>query len=355
MHVNAAAVPTTRVQASRRVSVDFDDLPFGQIFSDHMFVATYADGAWRDAEFRPYGPLEVYATSRALQYGVSLFEGFKAHKTPEGDAAIFRPEDNWRRLNRTARRLVMPEVPKDLFFGAMFELIELDRAWLPEAHQGALYIRPTYFCTDPNLMVQPGSEFRFVIMTGPMGPYFGGELALVTTREYVRAFPGGTGDVKPCGNYAGTLLATVEAQRAGYQNVIWLDGVQRRYVEECGVMNVFFVIDGVAVTPSLEDGTILPGITRDSVIRLLADFGVPCEERRVTVDELLERAAAGTLSEAFGVGTAAIVAPIHRLGLDGTDVELDDPPDSLARRLKAELVGIQTGRIEDRHGWLTRV
>lgn len=350
----SASIPVTRVETSRRASVDFDRLPFGEVFSDHMFVATCADGEWAGGEIVPYGPLPVYPTSRAIQYAVSVFEGFKAYRTPEGDAAVFRPDMNFERLNRSARRMVMPEVPRDLFYGALEALVELDRDWFPDPSQGSLYLRPTYFCVDPSLMVEPGSEFRFVFMTGPVGPYFGGRLGLVTTRDYVRAFPGGTGDVKPSANYAGSLLATREAREAGYQNVIWLDGIERRYVEECGVMNVFFVLDGAAVTPPLE-GTILPGVTRDSVIRLLADFGVRCEERRVPVDELVERAERGELSEAFGVGTAAIVAPIHRLGLDGHDVVLEERPESLAARVKRELLGIQTGTIEDRHGWIHRV
>lgn len=351
---SSTSIPVTRVDASRRASVDFDRLPFGRIFSDHMFVATCVDGEWGEGEIVPYGPLPVYPTSLAIQYAVSVFEGFKAYGTPDGRAGVFRPERNFERLNRSARRMVMPEVPRDLFFGALEALIEIDRDWLPDPSQGALYLRPTYFCIDPSLMVEPGSEFRFVFMTGPVGPYFGGRLGLVTTRDYVRAFPGGTGDVKPSANYAGSLLATREAREAGYQNVIWLDGIERRYVEECGVMNVFFVLDGAAVTPPLE-GTILPGVTRDSVLRLLADFGVPHEERRVSVDELVERAERGELSEAFGVGTAAIVAPIQRLGLDGHEVVLDERPDSLAERVKKELLGIQKGTIEDRHGWLYRV
>lgn len=350
----ASSVPITRVPESRLGQVDFDDLPFGRIWSDHMFVAPCDDGVWGSPEIRPYGPLEVHPSAKALQYGLSVFEGFKAHETPEGDVALFRPDENWRRLNRSTRRLVMPEVPRDLFFGALTELIAVDRDWLPDASQGALYIRPTFFCVDQDLMVTPGERYRFVVMTSPVGPYFAGELGLVTTREFVRAFPGGTGDIKPSGNYAGSLLATRRAQEAGYQNVIWLDGIERRYVEECGVMNVFFVIDGTAVTPRLE-GTILPGITRDSVLRLLEDLGVPSEERRISVEELQAHGADGTLTEAFGCGTAATIAPIHRLGLDGVEIRLQERPGSLAARLKSELIGIQTGVIEDRHGWLMRL
>lgn len=351
---STGTIPVTRVEVSRRPRVDYDALPFGSIWSDHMFVARYEEGGWGGAEIRPCGPIEIHPSSKALQYGLSVFEGFKAHRTPEGDLALFRPEENWRRINRSANRLAMPEIPRELFFGALSELLDLDRAWLPEAHQGSLYIRPTYFSTDADLMVEPGRSYRFIVMTSPAGPYFSGELGLVTTRDYVRAFPGGTGHIKPAGNYAGTLRATIEAQEAGYQNVIWLDGIERRYVEECGVMNVFFVLDGVAVTPPLE-GTILPGVTRDSVLRILADFEIPTEERRVSIEELVDASRAGTLEEAFGCGTAAIIAPIHRLGLDGVDIRLESGDDSLAARLRSELLGIQQGVIEDRHGWLMRL
>jgi len=345
-------IPTTRVERSRLGDVDFTTLPFGSVFSDHMYVVECSEGRWGDAEIRPYGPLPVEPTSRALQYGLSVFEGFKVHRTPDDRCVAFRPEENWKRLNRTTARLAMPEIPRDMFFEALGALVELDRAWVPDASDGSLYIRPTFFCTDANLNVQPGSDFLFLVVTGPFGPYFsGGELGLVTTRKYVRAFPGGTGDVKVCGNYGGSLVATREAQEAGYQNVIWLDGREQKYVEECGVMNVFFVIDGVVVTPEL-GGTILPGVTRLSVIELLDEMGIPCEERRVSVEELVAAGREGTLDEAFGAGTAATIAPIHRLGLDGEDIRLEEREDSLAHRIKTELQGIQMGRIPDRHGWL---
>lgn len=348
-------IPTTRVERSRLHDVDFTKLPFGSVFSDHMYLATYADGEWGEPEIRPYGPLPIEPTSRALQYGLSVFEGFKVHRTPDGRCVAFRPDENWKRLNRTVARLAMPEIPREMFFEALGALVDLDRDWVPDPSDGSLYIRPTFFCTDANLNVQPGSNFLFVVVTGPFGPYFsGGELGLVTTRRYVRAFPGGTGDAKVCGNYGGSLLATREAQEAGYQNVIWLDGREQKYVEECGVMNVFFVLDGVVVTPPLT-GTILPGVTRMSVIELLRDMGIPCEERRVSVDELLEAGRAGTLSEAFGAGTAATIAPIHRLGLDGEDIRLEEREDSLAHRIKTKLQGIQMGRIPDPYGWLVEL
>lgn len=353
--VTTAAVPTTRIERSRRNDVDFKNLPFGSVFADHMYVARYGDGEWLERDIRPYGPLLIHPSCRGLQYGISLFEGFKVFRTPDGRAVAFRPEENFDRLNKTATRLAMPTVPREMFFEALRGIVDLDREWVPDPEHGALYIRPTYFCTNPNLNVQPGTDFLFVMMSGPFGNYFAdGELSLTTTRRYVRAFPGGTGDVKPSGNYAGSLLATREAQDTGYNNVLWLDGIEHRYVEECGVMNVFFVLDGVAITPPL-GGTILPGVTRKSIIQLMADLDVPCEERRITVDELLVGARDGTLTEAFGVGTAATIAPIQRLGLEGEDVTLPTLSDPVASRVKRELQGIQTGRIEDRHGWLVEL
>ena len=349
-----STLPITRVKDSRRESVDFDNLPFGTIWSDHMFVADYADGAWSRGKIQPYGPIEIHPSAKALQYAVSGFEGFKAHKMPTGECAVFRPEMNRNRLNRTAQRLMMPEVPEELFFDAMRELLEVDKDWLPDADQGALYIRPSYFGITPTLTVAPGDAFRLVIMTCPVGGYFSDDISLTITREYVRAFPGGTGSNKLAGNYAPTMLASALAQKQGYHNVVWLDGVEKRYIEECGVMNVFFVIDGIVVTPPLE-GTILPGVNRDSAIHLLADLGIPCEERRVSVDELREAAAAGILEEMFGCGTAAAIAPVGRLGLEDEDITLELESDSIANRLKAELFGIQTGTIEDRHGWLMRL
>lgn len=353
MAQSTATFPITRVEASRRPSVDFDNLPFGSIWSDHMFMVDHRDGAWQQGEIRPYGPIEIHPSAKALQYAVALFEGFKAHKTPEGELVVFRPDMNQKRLNRTAARLVMPELPEALFFDALRDLLTVDADWLPDADQGSLYIRPSYFGIDPTLNVNPGEAFRLCIMTSPVGLYFAGEIGLVTTRKYVRAFPGGTGDHKPAGNYGSTMLASVHAQDQGYQNVIWLDGHEGQYVEECGVMNMFFVIDGTAITPPLE-GTILPGVTRDSTIQICADLGIPCEERRISVEELVAAHHDGTLEEAFGCGTAATIAPIHRLGLDGTEVHLEEDDGSVAARLKRELLGIQTGTIEDRHGWLWR-
>ncbi len=351
MATMTTSFPVTRTERSRRADIDFDNLPFGSVWSDHMFVVDNVDGEWSDGEIIPYGPIEIYPSSKALQYAVAMFEGFKAHRTPSGDLAVFRPDMNQKRFNRTAHRLVMPELPEELFFAGLRELLDIDRAWLPDASQGSLYIRPSYFGTDPALSVTPGQSFRYVLMTAPVGLYFSGEISLTTTREFVRAFPGGAGGHKPASNYGPTMLATKHAHDAGYDNVIWLDGPEGRFVEECGVMNMWFVVGDTVVTPPLE-GTILPGVTRDSLIQLCADCGIPCEERRISVDELLEAHGSGALNEAFGSGTAAAIAPIRRICLDGTDIVFGSAPGPVAERLRTELYGIQTGRIPDRHGWL---
>jgi branched-chain amino acid aminotransferase len=332
---------------------DLLTLPFSSLCSDHMLVCEYRDGTWQSATVRPYGPLSLPPSISAVQYGVSVFEGLKAHRTPAGKIAVFRPRDNARRLNRSAARLAMPDVPEDLFVGGLRALVRLDESWVPAHGQGALYIRPCLFSTDESIRVKPADRFLFVIFTFPFGTYYAAPVDVLATDEYVRAFPGGTGDVKPAGNYAPTLLADRQAQQAGYQTVMWLDGRERRYVEECGVMNVFFVLSGDRViTPSL-GGTILPGITRDSVLTLLREMGLGVEERRISIDEVLEASAAGQLLECFGTGTAATLSHVRRIRY--RDRILDVPPleaRKVGPAVKDRLIRIATGVLPDTYGWL---
>ena len=291
----------------------------------------------------------------ALHYGQSLFEGFKAHHTVDGRVAIFRPLANHARLNRTAARLAMPDMPEALYRDGLVELIRTDRDWVPHRDGGSLYIRPVYFGTDDSLMVHAANRYRFVIFTSPGGPYFSQPIRLLAEETYVRAFPGGTGDAKSAGNYAGGLLAAKLAQAKGYHNVMWLDGKDRSTVEESGVMNIMFVIKGGAITPPLS-GTILPGVTRDSVLTLLKEMGIAHEERAISVSEVVAAHAAGTLQEAFGIGTAAIIAPIACIGYRGDDMQIPTgAPDGIAGKLRARLVAIQTGREPDTRGWLLYV
>jgi branched-chain amino acid aminotransferase len=344
-----------RAAASRLPELDLAGVPFGSVFSDHMLVAEYRDGRWGDAAIRPYGPLPLPPSISALHYGISVFEGLKAHRSPAGAPLLFRARDNARRLQRSARRLTLPEPPEALFLDGLRELVRLDRAWIPPAGQGALYIRPLLFSVDPSLRVAPAERCLFVVMTSPFGAYFAEPVDVLVCDRYVRAFPGGTGDVKPAGNYGAALLADREARDAGFGAVLWLDALERSYVEECGVMNVFFVTPDAVVTPELS-GTILPGITRDSVIALLRDAGRRVEERRVPLRELFERHARGELLECFGTGTAATLVQVGRVRHGERELAL---PPLEARRvgpaLRDALVGIMTGRAPDRHGWVEAI
>ena len=347
------------VRASRLPEVDLGDVPFSSVFSDHMLVAEYRDGAWSQATIRPYGPLALMPSVSALQYGVSVFEGLKVHRMPTGDVALFRPRENARRLNRSAGRLAMPEVPESLFLDGLRRLVRLDQKWVPPADRGALYVRPCYFSVDESVRPRPAERYLFVIFTFPFGAYFPAPVSVLVTERYVRAFPGGTGDVKSAGNYAPALLADKEAREAGLGTVLWLDARERRYVEECGVMNVFFVVsDGGGtrvITPELS-GTILPGVTRDSALTLLREAGVAVEERKVPIDEVLAAHRQGTLRECFGTGTAATLSHVRSIRYRDEDYEL--PPvesRTIGAALREQLIAITTGRAPDRHGWLERV
>jgi len=348
-------IPATRVSQSRLTETLRENSEFGSTFSDHMLVANCEAGSWQQPQIVPFGPISFSPALTPFHYGQAIFEGFKAHRTPNGGVALFRPRENFARMNRSAARLAMPEIPESLFLDGVAELVRLDREWIPHREGGALYVRPVYFGVDDTLLVRPANRFRFIVMTCPVGPYFAQPIRLLAEERFVRAFSGGTGDSKAAGNYAGGLLAARLAQEKGFHNVLWLDGVERRYVEESGVMNIIFVLDGKAVTPPL-GGTILPGVTRDSSLTLVREMGIPVEERRITMDELLSAHSARKLTEAFGVGTAAIVAPIALIRYRDQELQFPAPTDSsVAARLRSRLVGIQTGREADKHNWLSPV
>lgn len=355
MSVATTTIPIHRVPHSRLTEDLRENSPFGTNYSDHMFVLDYCDSQWKDPRIVPFGPFELSPAATALHYGQSLFEGFKAHTTADGRIALFRPMANHARLNRTAARLAMPEVPEDLFREGLLELIRADKDWVPRKEGGSLYVRPVYFGMDDSLMVRPASRYRLIIFTAPGGPYFAQPIRLLAEETYVRAFPGGTGDAKTAGNYGGGLLAAKNAQAKGYHNVMWLDGKDRRFIEESGVMNIMFVINGTAITPPLS-GTILPGVTRDSVLTLLKDSGRKLEERPISVDEVVAAHANCTLEEAFGIGTAAIIAPIACIGYKGKDMEIaTGNPNGTAHFLRSTLSAIQTGKAPDPHNWLLHV
>lgn len=333
-------------------TLDLAKLPFSSVMSDHMLTAEFIDGQWRDPTIHRYEAIPLTPSISALQYGLSVFEGLKAHRGPDGAVLLFRPQLNARRFQRSAARLAMPEVPEPLFLEGLAELLRVDRDWVPPAGEGALYIRPFLFSDDASVRVKPGDRFRFVIFTFPFGSYYSAPVDALVSERYVRAFPGGTGDIKPAGNYAGAMLADREAREAGFDTVLWLDGLERRYVEECGVMNVFFVIGDEVVTPAL-DGTIMPGVTRDSVLTLLRDAGQAVSERRVAIEEIFAAHDEGRLSEAFGTGTAAIVTAIRRIRYRDRTIELP-PVDTrtVGPLLRERLSAIAGGRAPDPHGWV---
>jgi branched-chain amino acid aminotransferase len=348
-------IKVTPVSRSRIGERRLDPQSFGTICCDHMLVADYRDGEWTDVQIEPYGPLPLPSSISALQYGISVFEGHKAFQTVDGEVVLFRPDENCARLRRSCRRLVLPEVPEEIYIEGLRQLIRIDREWVPGPDEGSLYIRPSVFATDQNIRVRPPSSCRFVIFTCAVGHYYPEPLKLLVTTDYVRAFPGGTGGVKSAGNYAPALLAEREAQRRGFHGVLWLDGRERRFVEEAGVMNVFFVIDGTVVTPSL-GGTILPGITRDSVIALLAAMGIDVQERLISIDEAAEAHAADRLRECFGTGTAATIAHIAEIGYRDKILTLPPVADGdIAPTVLARMTALRTGREPDRFGWLSPV
>jgi len=341
--------------ASRLPAVDFKTIGFSSVFSDHMFTAEYRDGRWSEGLIRPYGPLSLFPSISALQYGVSIFEGMKAHKSPEGRPLLFRPAENARRFQRSAIRLAMAPVPENLFLDALRELVRLDRAWIPPADVGALYVRPIQFSDDPSIRVKPAERHQFIILTFPFSAYFTAPVDVLVSERYVRAFPGGTGDTKPAGNYAAALLADQEAREAGYSSVMWLDAIEHRFVEECGVMNVFFVTGDEVITPPLS-GTILPGVTRDSVITLLGDMGCPVKQERISIGDLLTEYDAGNIRECFGTGTAATVSHVRRIRYKERTLEL--PPieeRKVGPVVRQRLLGIMTAREADPHGWVEAI
>ena len=350
-----ATIPISKTSASRLTPELRDSAPFGAVFSDHILLAEYAGGKWGDPRIIPYGAQPLPAAPAVAHYGQGIFEGFKAFPRPGGGAVVFRPQANHARMNRTCQRMAMPEIPASIFVDGTMALVALDRAWIPEKDNSALYIRPVMFATGETLGVKPSETFRFVIETCPSAPYFSGSVDLLAEETYVRAFPGGTGAAKCGGNYAGSMVASIEAQKKGFHNVLWLDGIERKYVEEAGLMNVMFVIGGAVITPPL-GGTILPGITRDSVLTLLGEMHIRVEERRISIDEVFDAHAKGTLQGGAGVGTAAVIAPLGRLRHKDREITLPAMgPDNPLMKAGAELEAIRSGKTADRHGWLLAI
>ena len=336
---------------SRLGQVDLQNLPFGSVFSDHMFVMDFKGGQWQMGSIQPYSDMSLSPAAMALHYGQAIFEGMKAFRQPDGRVALFRPDANMARFNVSADRLCMPPVDKALFQEVLTELIKLDSEWVPEDDGASLYIRPFMFANEVHVGVRPSHEYRFIIFTCPVGAYYKGSVRVKVETEYTRAAPGGTGFAKAAGNYAASLKPTELAKGQGYQQILWTDAVEHKYIEESGTMNVVFVINGKLVSPSLGD-TVLNGVTRNSVIALARHYGIEVEERRIAVSELKAAAESGALTEAFGVGTAATMTPIEAIGFPGGDVELPQVESwNVMPMLSLALDNIRRGKSEDPFGW----
>lgn len=351
-------IKITKSKTSKIDSVDFENLGFGEVFSDHMFSMDYENGEWINQRIEPYGKIEFEPAMCTLHYAQAVFEGLKAFHVRDGSINIFRPEKNLERMNRSNERMCMPTIDQDMFFDAMTELIKLERDWIPKDTGHSLYIRPFIFGTENFLGVHPSSTYRFMIILSPVGAYYKegfNPVSLLVPEEYVRAVKGGVGEAKTAGNYAASLLPAEIAQKKGFTQVLWLDGEHHKYIDEVGTMNIFFVIDDEVITPPLE-GSILPGVTRDTALDLTKSWGMKVNERRISIDELIRSSKEGRLQEVFGTGTAAVISPVDEIQYRDTNININHGQiGPIARRLFDEISGIQYGEIPDTHGWIYNI
>ncbi|MBQ9915535.1 MAG: branched-chain amino acid aminotransferase [Clostridia bacterium] len=336
-----------------------DGLGFGKHFTDHMFVMDYTEGkGWHDPQIVPYGPLAIDPSCAVLHYGQAVFEGLKAYHGANGEVLLFRPYDNMRRINESNDRLCIPKLDVDFAVEAIKTLVDVDKDWIPEGKGTALYIRPFIFATDPFLGVHPAATYKFIIILSPVGAYYKEGLnpvKIYVEDEYVRAVRGGMGFSKTAGNYAASLKAQAEAEKKGYTQVLWLDGVERKYIEEVGAMNIFFKIDGKVITPAL-NGSILAGITRNSCLEIVKSWGVPAEERRISVNEIYEAYENGKLEEVFGTGTAAVISPVGELCWEGKKITINNGEiGPLSQKLYDTITGLQNGKVEDTFGYVVKL
>ena len=354
----SVSIEIRKIEKSRISEIDFNNLQFGSQFSDHMFTMDYTDGEWQNLRIEPFGLIEVHPVSASLHYGQTIFEGMKAYRGSDGKIRLFRPEMNHKRLSDSCERMCIPPIDKELFLQAIETLVSIDHQWVPPYESQALYIRPVLFADEGSLDVRPANRYRFLIITSPVRGYFGADtpaVALKAEERYTRAIQGGTGSAKVGGNYAATFLASSTGRQEGYDQVLWLDGIEHRYVEEVGQMNICFILNGKLVTPPLR-GTILPGVTRDSVLKLTKAMGIECEERMIDIDEVIDGIKTGSLTEAFGCGTAVIINAVGSIGYRDQRHQIGDGKTGpISQKLYESMVGLQRGEIEDTSGWLREI
>lgn len=348
------SISITKVAESKVGSVDFDNLPFGKIFTDHMYVAEYADGKWQNGEIKPMANFSVHPANMAWHYGQAIFEGMKASKHQDGTPMLFRAEEHAKRINASARRMCMAEYPEDAFVEAVTELVKLEQAWIPPQAGSALYLRPFMIATDEFIGVRPSETYKFIIFACPVGPYYAKPVSLIAEDTYARACNGGTGEAKAAGNYAGSLYPAGIAKQKGYDQVMWMDPVEFKYIQEVGTMNIFFVMNGEVYTPDL-NGSILHGITRKSMIEVMRAKGYKVHEAPLSIDTVIEAYDKGQLDEVWGTGTAAVISMVNKIKAGDKVMTLDSDGYKIGPMLKATIDGMRAGTVEDEFGWTQRV
>ncbi len=348
-----------KVETDRKSKVDYNNLGFGKYFADHVFVADYKDGKWSEGEIIPYGPMQIEPAMCTLHYGQSIFEGLKAFLTKDGHVNIFRPDMNAKRLNRSAKMVCIPDYDVDTLIEGIKELVKVDQKWIPTERGCSLYIRPVVYGDGNFLGVHASDSYKLIVMTSPVASYYAEGLKpvkILVEKEHVRAVRGGLGSAKTAANYAASLYASTIAKEKGFAQVLWLDGVDRSFIDEVGAMNIMFVIGNELITPSLEQASILAGVTRDSVLTLAREMGLKVSERKITIDEILEAHKNGELKEVFGTGTAAVISPVGVLHYDGKDMVINNNEiGEISQKFYDTITGIQYGEIEDVHNWNVRV
>ena len=346
-----------KIKKSRLPQADFSNLVFGRMFSDHMLIADYIDGQWQTPKIIPYQALPYEPSAKVFHYGQAIFEGMKAYKDQNGNAFLFRPEDNFERMNNSAQRLGMPAIPKEYFVNGIKELIKLDKDWIPTGNGQSLYIRPVFIATENAVAASPSASYRFMVISSPAAKYYSGDVKVKIEDKYSRACDGGVGYAKAAGNYAAQFYPTEKAKAEGFQQIIWTDSAQHKYLEEAGTMNIFFRIgDKLLTAPTVPVSTrILPGVTRRSIIQLAKDNNIDVEVRPVEVAEVIEASKNGTLQEIFGAGTAATILPIAGLKYKDYYADLPKLKDGFANKFKNMLMDIQYNRVEDPYGWRIKI
>ena len=356
MSTNTVNIKVTKTSASRIKTIDFDNLPFGKHFSDHMLEMDYENGAWGAPRIVPFGNLQLHPATSALHYGQSIFEGLKAQKNTKGEILVFRPDMNARRFTESAERMCMAPVPEDIFVEGIRTLLELDRDWVPAKEGTSLYIRPFLFATDEYVGIRPSEKYKFLIITSPVGSYYTEPVKVKIETYYTRAAEGGVGRAKNAGNYGASLYPAKLGQEQGYRQLVWTDAKTHTLIEESGTMNIMFMIDDVLITPSEEKDTILKGITKRSVIEIARDWGIKVEERDVTVAEIISAVENGRLQDAFGLGTAATVAQIVTIGYNDKAYELPAVETrSFSNKISNYLADYKCGKVEDKFNWMMKI